>query len=48
MCKSFLTFSHFFDQFSVLGYVFGNNSSSNNNKPDMWGWDGITMALGLA
>ena len=22
-----------------LGYVFGNNRSSNNNKPEMWGWD---------
>ena len=29
-----------------LGYVFGNNSSSNNNKPEMWGWDGILLALG--
>ena len=31
-----------------LGYVLGNNSSSNNNKPDMWGLDGIMIALGLA
>ena len=31
-----------------LGYVFGNNSSSRNNKPEMWGWDGIMIALGLA
>ena len=33
-----------------LGYVFGNNSSSNNNnnKPEMWGWDGLLIALRLA
>ena len=31
-----------------LGYVLGNNSSSNDNKPDMWGLDGIIIALGLA
>ena len=30
-----------------LGYVFGNNSS-NNNKPEMWGWDGLLIALRLA
>ena len=31
-----------------LGYVFGNNSSSINNQPEMWGLDGIMLALWLA
>ena len=31
-----------------LGYVFGNNSNSINNQPEMWGLDGIMLALWLA
>ena len=28
--------------------MFGNNSSRNSNKPELWGWDKIMIALGLA
>ena len=27
-----------------LGYVFGDNNSSNNTKREMWGWYGILIA----
>ena len=35
-------------QIYCMSFSSGNNSTSNNNKPEMWGWDGIMIALGLA
>ena len=37
------------DRLGFDGWVgMGWDSSSNNSKPEMWGWDGIMLALGLA